>query len=156
MHTFLAALPAHRHAHDEPTPVTPLLRVAFRSDLCTSYDSCTCPLRLIQSFCSRIICCEFRGPRDPVGANPPSSHVSDITFPRRLPCRHVVDSTINLSPAATVLHYAQSLFEGLKAYRHANGTVTMFRPDMNMKRMNTSAKRLALPVGRFPTTDASV
>ncbi|KAH7912565.1 aminotransferase [Hygrophoropsis aurantiaca] len=53
--------------------------------------------------------------------------------------------TINLTPSATVLHYAQSLFEGLKAYRHTDGTVTMFRPDMNMKRMNTSAQRLALP-----------
>ncbi|KAH7920089.1 branched-chain amino acid aminotransferase II [Leucogyrophana mollusca] len=54
-------------------------------------------------------------------------------------------STINLTPSATVLHYAQSLFEGLKAYRHTDGTVTMFRPDMNMKRMNNSAQRLALP-----------
>ncbi|KAH7883914.1 aminotransferase [Phlebopus sp. FC_14] len=54
-------------------------------------------------------------------------------------------STINLTPSATVLHYAQSLFEGMKAYRHADGTVTMFRPDMNMKRMNISAQRLALP-----------
>ncbi|OAX33734.1 branched-chain amino acid aminotransferase II [Rhizopogon vinicolor AM-OR11-026] len=54
-------------------------------------------------------------------------------------------SDINLSPGATVLHYAQSLFEGMKAYRHEDGTVTMFRPDMNMKRMNSSAQRLALP-----------
>ncbi|EGO03887.1 hypothetical protein SERLA73DRAFT_175578 [Serpula lacrymans var. lacrymans S7.3] len=53
--------------------------------------------------------------------------------------------TINLNPSATVLHYAQSLFEGLKAYRQPNGTITMFRPDMNMKRMNSSAQRLALP-----------
>jgi len=41
----------------------------------------------------------------------------------------------------------------MKAYRHPDGTVTMFRPDMNMKRMNISAKRLALPVSRFPDTD---
>ncbi|KAG1854144.1 aminotransferase [Suillus subalutaceus] len=54
-------------------------------------------------------------------------------------------STINLSPSSTVLHYAQSLFEGMKAYRHAGGTVTLFRPEMNMKRMNTSAQRLVLP-----------
>ncbi|KAG6328904.1 hypothetical protein ID866_10185 [Astraeus odoratus] len=52
---------------------------------------------------------------------------------------------LSLLPSATVLHYAQSIFEGLKAYRHADGKVTMFRPDMNMKRMNTSAQRLALP-----------
>ncbi|KAG2347500.1 branched-chain amino acid aminotransferase II [Suillus weaverae] len=54
-------------------------------------------------------------------------------------------STINLSPSATMLHYAQSLFEGMKAYRHADDTVTLFRPEMNMKRMNTSAQRLVLP-----------
>jgi branched-chain amino acid aminotransferase len=51
-----------------------------------------------------------------------------------------------LDPSATVFHYAQGLFEGLKAYRDANGKITLFRPDMNMKRMNTSAQRIALPV----------
>lgn len=50
-----------------------------------------------------------------------------------------------LEPSATVFHYAQELFEGLKAYRDANGKITMFRPDMNMKRMNNTAKRIALP-----------
>jgi hypothetical protein len=45
-----------------------------------------------------------------------------------------------------VLHYAQTLFEGLKAYRDDKGKITLFRPDMNMKRMNTSAARIALPV----------
>ncbi|KAG1794368.1 aminotransferase [Suillus plorans] len=54
-------------------------------------------------------------------------------------------STINLCPGTTMLHYAQSLFEGMKAYRHADDTVTLFRPEMNMKRMNTSAQRLLLP-----------
>lgn len=41
----------------------------------------------------------------------------------------------------------------MKAYRHKDDTVTMFRPDMNMKRMNISAKRLALPVSPFPVTN---
>lgn len=50
-----------------------------------------------------------------------------------------------LDPSCTVFHYAQTLFEGMKAYRDENGKVTMFRPDMNMKRMNTSAERIALP-----------
>ncbi|KAF8139930.1 aminotransferase [Boletus edulis] len=54
-------------------------------------------------------------------------------------------STLNLSPAAVVFHYAQALFEGMKAYRRPDGAATMFRPDMNMKRMNDSAERLALP-----------
>ncbi|KIY45350.1 branched-chain amino acid aminotransferase II [Fistulina hepatica ATCC 64428] len=52
---------------------------------------------------------------------------------------------LQLEPSSTVLHYAQSVFEGLKAYRDDNGHVTLFRPDMNMKRMNTSAHRIALP-----------
>lgn len=50
-----------------------------------------------------------------------------------------------LEPSCTVLHYAQTIFEGMKAYRHDDGKVTLFRPDMNMKRMNTSAARIALP-----------
>lgn len=45
-----------------------------------------------------------------------------------------------------MFHYAQCLFEGLKAYRNKNGKVTLFRPDLNMARMNLSAERLALPV----------
>ncbi|PAV22319.1 branched-chain amino acid aminotransferase II [Pyrrhoderma noxium] len=52
---------------------------------------------------------------------------------------------LSLDPSCTVFHYAQTLFEGMKAYRDENGKVTMFRPDMNMKRMNTSAERIALP-----------
>ncbi|KAF8649776.1 hypothetical protein AX16_005542 [Volvariella volvacea WC 439] len=52
---------------------------------------------------------------------------------------------LSLEPSATVLHYAQTLFEGMKAYRHDDGKVSLFRPDMNMKRMNNSARRIALP-----------
>jgi len=52
---------------------------------------------------------------------------------------------LSLEPSCTVLHYAQTIFEGMKAYRQESGKVTMFRPDMNMKRMNTSAARIALP-----------
>ena len=59
---------------------------------------------------------------------------------------HVIDGPLQLEPSVTVLHYAQTLFEGMKAYRDNNGKVTLFRPDMNMKRMNSSAKRIALPV----------
>lgn len=57
-----------------------------------------------------------------------------------------IDAPLSLEPSSTVLHYAQTLFEGMKAYRHDKGKVTLFRPDMNMKRMNSSAKRVALPV----------
>lgn len=52
---------------------------------------------------------------------------------------------ISLSPATAVLHYAQEIFEGLKAYRHPDGTVWTFRPQANAARLNRSAKRLALP-----------
>ena len=52
---------------------------------------------------------------------------------------------ISLSPAAAVLHYAQEIFEGMKAYRHADGSVWTFRPEANAARFARSAKRLALP-----------
>ncbi|AYD90110.1 branched-chain amino acid aminotransferase [Actinomyces sp. 2119] len=52
---------------------------------------------------------------------------------------------VTLSPAAAVLHYAQEVFEGIKAYRHADGTVWTFRPRYNAVRMNASARRMALP-----------
>jgi branched-chain amino acid aminotransferase len=52
---------------------------------------------------------------------------------------------ISLDPAAAVLHYAQEVFEGLKAYRHADGSIWTFRPDQNAARMQRSARRLALP-----------
>ncbi|WP_250444481.1 branched-chain amino acid aminotransferase [Actinotalea sp. C106] len=50
-----------------------------------------------------------------------------------------------LDPAAAVLHYGQEVFEGLKAYRHADGSVWTFRPEANARRFAASARRLALP-----------
>ena len=50
-----------------------------------------------------------------------------------------------LDPATAVLHYAQEIFEGLKAYRHADDSVWLFRPEQNAARFARSAKRLALP-----------
>lgn len=50
-----------------------------------------------------------------------------------------------LTPGSAVLHYAQSVFEGLKAYRHADGSIWTFRPTYNAARLNHSARRLALP-----------
>ena len=52
---------------------------------------------------------------------------------------------IQLMPSAAVLHYAQEIFEGLKAYRHADGSVWSFRPEANAERMQRSARRIALP-----------
>jgi branched-chain amino acid aminotransferase len=52
---------------------------------------------------------------------------------------------LSLDPACAVLHYAQEIFEGLKAYRLADGTMALFRPEQNARRFNHSADRLAMP-----------
>jgi branched-chain amino acid aminotransferase len=52
---------------------------------------------------------------------------------------------ISLDPAAAVLHYAQEIFEGLKAYRLEDGGIALFRPEENARRFNASARRLAMP-----------
>lgn len=52
---------------------------------------------------------------------------------------------ISLHPAAKVLHYAVELFEGMKAYRGNDGKIRIFRPELNMARMNLSASRSCLP-----------
>jgi branched-chain amino acid aminotransferase len=52
----------------------------------------------------------------------------------------------SLDPATAVLHYAQQVFEGLKAYRHDDGSIWTFRADQNAERIARSAKRLALPL----------
>jgi branched-chain amino acid aminotransferase len=51
----------------------------------------------------------------------------------------------SMHPSAAVLHYGQEIFEGLKAYRHADGSIWLFRPDKNAARFARSARRLALP-----------
>ncbi|CAL1271716.1 unnamed protein product [Larinioides sclopetarius] len=51
-----------------------------------------------------------------------------------------------LHPAAKVLHYAQELFEGLKAFRSKSGKTILFRPEMNIKRMLSTAERASLPL----------
>ena len=52
---------------------------------------------------------------------------------------------LSIHPASTCLHYGSEIFEGLKAYRRADGKVQLFRPLENIKRMNNSAERLCLP-----------
>jgi branched-chain amino acid aminotransferase len=58
------------------------------------------------------------------------------------------DATITMSECAGVLQYAQTCFEGLKAYTTEDGHIVTFRPDLNAQRMEDSAKRLEIPV--FP------
>ncbi len=50
-----------------------------------------------------------------------------------------------LDPACAVLHYAQEIFEGMKAYRLDDGGIGLFRPEQNARRFNTSAERMAMP-----------
>jgi branched-chain amino acid aminotransferase len=64
-------------------------------------------------------------------------------------------SPLTLDPSSVIFHYAPSLFEGMKAYKDVNGGVRLFRPDMNMARMNISASRIALPVSCPGTTKKS-
>lgn len=51
----------------------------------------------------------------------------------------------SLDPSTMVFHYGQAVFEGLKSFRHPDGTVALFRPDQHATRLNRSAQRLALP-----------
>lgn len=52
---------------------------------------------------------------------------------------------LSIHPSSTVLHYGSEIFEGLKAYRTADGSIQLFRPEENFKRMNRSAERMGLP-----------
>ncbi len=52
---------------------------------------------------------------------------------------------IPIDPASCVLHYAQMMFEGMKAYRTPTGEIMLFRPDMNIKRMARTAERMCIP-----------
>lgn len=60
----------------------------------------------------------------------------------------ITDDTVTISECACVLQYAQTIFEGLKAYTTEDGHVVCFRPDLNAKRMADSAERLEMP--QFP------
>ncbi len=54
-------------------------------------------------------------------------------------------AALQIDPAAKVLHYAQEIFEGLKAYKNDSEEVFLFRPEMNAKRFNVSGNRMAMP-----------
>lgn len=60
--------------------------------------------------------------------------------PRIMPFQNM-----SMSPAALVIHYGQSVFEGLKAYKNENGEFGLFRPDRNIARLNKSAVRMCMP-----------
>ena len=52
---------------------------------------------------------------------------------------------ISVSPANSALHYGQAIFEGMKAYKNADGDITLFRPQDNLHRLNASAERMCMP-----------
>ncbi len=54
-------------------------------------------------------------------------------------------NSLQMHPATTVIHYGQTIFEGLKAYYTPNGEVQLFRPEQNFIRLNTSARRVCMP-----------
>src|SRR5947209_13834666 len=60
------------------------------------------------------------------------------------PGRVVPYGPLSLDPATSALHYGQEIFEGLKAYRQADGSIASFRPDANARRFQNSARRLAM------------
>ena len=59
--------------------------------------------------------------------------------------RIVPNAPIEIDPASCVLHYAQMMFEGMKAYKTADGHVQIFRPDMNIARMARTSERMCIP-----------
>ncbi len=59
--------------------------------------------------------------------------------------RIVPYQNLSLDPACMVFHYAQEMFEGLKAYRTPDGHIQLFRPDKNIERMNNTNTRLCIP-----------
>lgn len=65
--------------------------------------------------------------------------------------RIVPYSNLSLPPSAMVFHYAQEMFEGMKAYKHPDGTAYLFRPEENAKRLNRTAGRLCIP--QIPADD---
>ncbi|MEO8743919.1 MAG: branched-chain amino acid aminotransferase [Candidatus Dormiibacterota bacterium] len=77
-----------------------------------------------------------------------TEHIARLSW-RREPGWHDAEilpyGPLELDPATSVLHYAQAVFEGLKAFRQADGGVSVFRPDAHAARFRRSARRLALP-----------
>lgn len=84
-----------------------------------------------------------RPPSFPLPPYLPASVLPQGWHPPRISPFH----PLSLSPAASVLHYALECFEGMKAFKDINGRLRLFRPDLNMARLNTSLARLYMPVG---------
>lgn len=70
--------------------------------------------------------------------------ISDFDGKNWIHMRIVPYGSFEVSPALSALHYGQSIFEGMKAYRYENGNIYLFRPLENFKRLNVSAERMAM------------
>ena len=84
----------------------------------------------------------------PVAAGERAARIADPGFGRVFTdhmARVTARAPLTLDPACAVLHYAQEIFEGLKAYRLDDGSVALFRPEANAARFRSSARRLAMP-----------
>src|ERR1700686_1296853 len=86
-------------------------------------------------------------PQRPAFGSLLTSHMAVATYQggRWSPSEIKPVAPINLSPAAHVLHYASTCFEGFKAFRQPDGAVKIFRMDMHIRRMQQSARQLTLP-----------
>jgi branched-chain amino acid aminotransferase len=71
--------------------------------------------------------------------------IADYVDGQWQPAQIIPYDDISMSPATTFIHYGQSIFEGVKAYKNASGHVSIFRPADNWKRFNISAERMAMP-----------
>lgn len=77
-----------------------------------------------------------------------SDHMYILDYSRELGWhdpRIIPYGPLQLDPSTMVLHYGQAIFEGLKAYKAKDGRILLFRPDMNMKRINLSNERMSIP-----------
>jgi branched-chain amino acid aminotransferase len=98
---------------------------------------------------------EMMAPPPSIDLDPERIEFGRIFSPLWLTCRYAngawgeprIESvgSIDLHPAAIVFHYGQAIFEGLKAYKWADGSVHLFRPEQNARRFRDSAERMALP-----------
>jgi branched-chain amino acid aminotransferase len=77
-----------------------------------------------------------------------SDHMFILDYSRELGWhdpRIIPYGPLEMDPSTMVFHYGQAIFEGLKAYKAKNGKIVLFRPDMNMKRINSSNERMSIP-----------
>jgi len=105
----------------------------------------TYPIQLDRSACSRLAAYDFTNIH--FGQNP-----TDHLFSARYIDGNWTEASVKpfgeflISPLALCLHYGQTVFEGMKAYRLADGNISIFRPEKHLQRLNRSLERMCMPV----------